>query len=112
MVKVKQDFKQKLLLGPKEISKNIKKKDLETLKKEIEDDAAASQWPELENGTDYYKKKFLFPFGDIAPIVDKAPGQSDNGLLHDGEGSFSDISANVDRKDAFYKLCRVKYQLP
>jgi len=46
---------------------------LESLKKEIEEVAAASQWPELENGTEYYKRKFLFPFGDIAPIVDKGP---------------------------------------
>ena len=71
--------------------------------------AAASQWPELENGTDYYKRKFLFPFGDIAPIVDKGPGASDNGLLHDGDGSFNDIQQNIDKKDAFFKLCRVKY---
>ena len=66
----------------------MQKKDLDSLKKEIEEVAAASQWPELENGTDYYRNKFLFPFGDIAPIVDKGPGKDDASLLHSGTGNF------------------------
>ena len=57
----------------------------------------------------------MFPFGDIAPIVDKDPNRpnENNGLLHDGTGSFSDLaSETVTNKDAFNKLCKVKYQFP
>jgi hypothetical protein len=40
------------------------------LRKEIQDNAAASQWAELNTGIDQWKQKYLYPFGAIAPIGD------------------------------------------
>lgn len=113
----KKEFRQKCLINPKEIVKSVKKKDLTQLKKEIEEQSSSNQWPELENGIEYCKRKFLFPFGDIAPIVDKDPNRPNetNGLLHDGTDGkdLSDLaSETVTNKDAFNKLCKVKYQFP
>ena len=41
---------------------------LTQLKKEIQDSTSSSQWPELSTGIDQWKKKYLYPFGNIAPI--------------------------------------------
>ena len=107
----KREFRLKLVSHPREVTKTLKKKDLGNLKREIEEIAAANQCPELEYGMEYFKNKYVFPFGDIGPIVDKDPNR-DSGLLHDGTQSFDQLAASVTNKDAFNKLCRVKYQLP
>ena len=113
MQEYRREFNLKLMKHPEKIRKDLKKKDLKTLKKEIEEEAAAAQMPELEDGIEYCKNKFLFPFGDIAPLADQDPNkQGGNGLLHDGSQSFADLSENLTNKDAFNKLCREKYQLP
>lgn len=44
------------------------KKTFEHMQKEIEDDRIMKKWKELNNGIDQWKGKFLYPFGDIAPI--------------------------------------------
>ena len=57
-----------------EILPNFRKKarflSLAQLKKEIADSTAANQWAELNTGLDQWKQKYLYPFGDIAPIHD------------------------------------------
>lgn len=43
---------------------------LAQLRKEIAETTAANQWAQLNTGLDQWKQKYLYPFGDIAPILD------------------------------------------
>ena len=47
-----------------------KSKSLAHAKKIIQEDTAAAQWSELNTGIDQWKLKYLYPFGNIAPLKD------------------------------------------
>lgn len=51
-----------------------KSKSLQQAKKIIQEDTAALQWSELNTGIDQWKQKYLYPFGNIAPMADPATG--------------------------------------
>ena len=38
------------------------------MKQELADEALESKWQELNMGIDQWKHKYLYPFGNIAPI--------------------------------------------
>ena len=38
------------------------------MKQELADEALESKWKELNMGIDQWKHKYLYPFGNIAPI--------------------------------------------
>ena len=51
-----------------------KSKSLQQAKKIIQEDTAALQWSELNTGIDQWKQKYLYPFGNIAPMADPVTG--------------------------------------
>lgn len=51
-----------------------KSKSLAQAKKIIQEDTAAAQWSELNTGIDQWKLKYLYPFGNIAPLTDASGG--------------------------------------
>mgnify|MGYP006122172061 CR=1 FL=1 len=53
----------------KTIKQNVKSKGLDQLKKEIQEQQIAINGV-LNSGIDQWKVKYLYPFGNIAPIVD------------------------------------------
>lgn len=53
----------------KTIKQNVKSKGLDQLKKEIQEQQIAINGV-LNSGIDQWKIKYLYPFGNIAPIVD------------------------------------------
>ena len=71
-----------------------KKYELTELKKDIENDGSNPQWQQLAAGIEYWKKNYLYPFGNISPIID---GDGKQGLLHDGHESFADINATAEK---------------
>ena len=46
------------------------------MKQEIADEALESKWNELNLGIDQWKHKYLYPFGQIAPIENSKGGAS------------------------------------
>ena len=51
-----------------------KTKSLAHAKKMISEETAAAQWAELNTGIDQWKLKYLYPFGNIAPLKDPITG--------------------------------------
>lgn len=41
------------------------------MRQELADEALESKWQELNMGIDQWKHKYLYPFGNIAPITEK-----------------------------------------
>ena len=71
------DLKKQMWKAEKELKnfKNFAKtKSLAQAKKVIQEDTAAAQWSELNTGIDQWKLKYLYPFGNIAPLRDDAKG--------------------------------------
>ena len=60
------------LIGMKEKLPSYKKRFAELtiskMKQELADEALESKWKELNMGIDQWKHKYLYPFGNIAPI--------------------------------------------
>ena len=95
-----------------EFQKGISAHSLNKVKKEIQESTAASQWAAVNTGLDQWKQKYLYPFGNIAPIPD-AKGKATE-ELYGGLASEIDFGNGAQSlcKDAFAKMVRVKYQLP
>ena len=82
-----------------------KSKSLAAAKKIIQEDTAAAQWSELNTGIDQWKLKYLYPFGNIAPLPDPDTGTEPQEL----PDSHDDPSQN---SEAFRKLVKQRYQYP
>ena len=95
-----------------EFQKGISAHSLNKVKKEIQESTAASQWAAVNTGLDQWKQKYLYPFGNIAPIPDATGKVTEE--LYGGLASQVDLENGAPSvsKDAFAKMVRVKYQLP
>jgi hypothetical protein len=56
--------------------KNVSQLTVKRMKQEIADEALESKWNELNLGIDQWKHKYLYPFGQIAPIESSKAGSS------------------------------------
>ena len=76
---------------------------LDKVKKDIQDQAAESKRKDLNLNVDYWKNKFLFPFGDIAPIKSKARELPDTDI---------NAAAGSEKGDSFSSIMSKKYFYP
>lgn len=61
-------------------------------------EASQNQWPELITGIDQWKQKYLYPFGNIAPIPDDQAHGKDGATekLYEGLVSHAPISGDAE----------------